>query len=142
MLPFTGPFEAWVETGRSKIAQVRHGRRVGEVPPKPKESEEAPAPVAHADPADPGAPDAEVEPPLQPITPGVRQRQIGRLGRVRARRSEEEVARCLAALEEAVQEPEANILDPMFECVKAYTTLGEISGCLERLWGRYREPSF
>ncbi|MDP7033013.1 MAG: methylmalonyl-CoA mutase family protein [Planctomycetota bacterium] len=88
------------------------------------------------------APDAEVEPPLQPIDPGVRKRQIDRLEGVRGRRSEEEVARCLATLEEAVREPEANILDPMFECVKAYSTLGEISGCLERIWGRYREPSF
>ena len=39
LLPFMGPFEAWVETGRSKIAQVRHGRRFGEIPPTPEEIE-------------------------------------------------------------------------------------------------------
>ena len=39
LLPFPGPFEAWVETGRSKVAQVRHGRRIGDIPPKPKESD-------------------------------------------------------------------------------------------------------
>ena len=71
MVPFLGPFESWVETGRSKIAQVRHGRRVGEAPPpaKPKEPDEPPQPPPDSQPPPAPAEGPAISPAASPVTP-------------------------------------------------------------------------
>ncbi len=63
--------------------------------------------------------------------------QRRRLDRVRSLRDESRVEAELGRLEDAARDG-SNLLPPMIEAVKVRATLGEISGRLERIWGRYR----
>jgi methylmalonyl-CoA mutase N-terminal domain/subunit len=64
--------------------------------------------------------------------------QIARLREVRASRSQSEVERRLSDLEEAACGP-ANLLPHIMEAARCYATVGEIAGCLKRVFGEYRE---
>jgi len=72
------------------------------------------------------------------VDPEVEQAQIERLRRLRERRDHTATQTALAALEEAARGTE-NILPRILTCVEAYTTVGEISHRLRRVWGEYRE---
>ncbi len=67
--------------------------------------------------------------------------QRQRLARVRAERDNELVERRLEALRQAA-ESDHNVIEPMLDCARAYSTLYEIRHALERVWGAYREPVF
>ncbi len=67
-------------------------------------------------------------------------RQAGRLAKLRAERSGEEVARRLAALRKAAAGRE-NIMPHIYDAVKAYATLGEICDALRDVFGMYEEVS-
>jgi methylmalonyl-CoA mutase N-terminal domain/subunit len=68
----------------------------------------------------------------------VARKQAERLGRLRAERSGEEVARRLKALRKAAQGTE-NLMPYIYEAVKAYATLGEICDALRDVFGIYEE---
>jgi len=93
----------------------------------------------------------EEDPPkILYIDETVARQQTAKLKALRARRSNEEVARCLEALKgAAAQEPEshvgsvsaANTMPYIIDAVRAYATIGEICGALRQVYGTYTEVS-
>ena len=95
---------------------------------------------------------AEQEEPTEILRIGesVRDWQTGKLDRLRARRSNESVARSLDALRHALErEPgpgrgslsPANTMPYLLDCVRAYATLGEICDAMRAVLGTYQEVS-
>ena len=68
----------------------------------------------------------------------VREQQIARLREVREGRDNDAVAHALHALTHAAATGEGNLLEMAVEAARARATLGEISGALERVWGRHK----
>jgi methylmalonyl-CoA mutase, N-terminal domain len=84
------------------------------------------------------------------IDESVRDWQTGKLNRLRARRSNDSVARSLDALRHALErEPgsgrgslsSANTMPYLLDCVRAYATLGEICDAMRAVLGTYQEVS-
>jgi methylmalonyl-CoA mutase N-terminal domain/subunit len=74
------------------------------------------------------------------IDESVRAQQATRLKKLRAERSNDEVARQLAALRTAAQGTE-NLMPHIYAAVKAYATLGEICDSLRAVFGTHDEAS-
>jgi methylmalonyl-CoA mutase N-terminal domain/subunit len=74
------------------------------------------------------------------IDESVREQQSERLRKLRAERSNDEVARQLAALRNAAQGTES-LMPHIFAAVKAYATLGEICDSLREVFGTHEEVS-
>jgi len=74
------------------------------------------------------------------IGESVREEQTARLGKLRAERSNDEVARQLASLRLAAQGTE-NLMPHIYSAVKAYATLGEICDALREVFGTHEEAS-
>ena len=68
----------------------------------------------------------------------VAHRQAERLSKLRADRSNDEVARRLATLRKATQGKD-NLMPYIFDAVKAYATLGEICDAMRDTFGTYEE---
>jgi len=68
----------------------------------------------------------------------VRDAQIARLKQVRAQRDEAAVRAALAALSEAAESGQGNLLDLSIRAVRLRATVGEISDALETAFGRHR----
>jgi methylmalonyl-CoA mutase, N-terminal domain len=85
------------------------------------------------------------------IDESVAQRQTEKLKKLRARRNNEEVRRCLDALKRAAaQQPvvakdgnisQANTMPYIVDCVRAYATVGEVCQALKEVYGTYEEVS-
>ncbi len=67
-------------------------------------------------------------------------RQIAGLTRLRAQRNGAQVTDALNKLRNAACDPRANLLPYTIEAMRARATLGEVSSCLESVFGRYRAP--
>ncbi len=72
------------------------------------------------------------------VDPEVEGRQIARLAEVRARRDAAEVERALGALR-AAAEGDANLMEPLLACARAYASVGEMCDVLRGVFGLYRE---
>jgi methylmalonyl-CoA mutase N-terminal domain/subunit len=93
----------------------------------------------------------EGSPKILYIDESVARAQTAKLQKLRARRSNEEVRRCLDALKKAAaQEPragvngnvsEANTMPYIVDAVRAYATVGEICEALREVYGTYTEVS-
>jgi methylmalonyl-CoA mutase N-terminal domain/subunit len=70
------------------------------------------------------------------IDPAIGDRQKARLDRFKKERDADAVSRLLANLEKAARGNE-NLMPPIIEAVRGNCTLGEISGSLEKVFGRY-----
>ncbi|KAA2237357.1 methylmalonyl-CoA mutase [Salinarimonas soli] len=68
----------------------------------------------------------------------VRALQIDKLKRLRRERDEGEVVRALDALTACAASGSGNLLDLAVGAARAKATVGEISGALEKVWGRHR----
>ncbi|MBC6404407.1 MAG: methylmalonyl-CoA mutase [Rhodospirillales bacterium] len=68
----------------------------------------------------------------------VRDRQIARLTRIRAERDEEACWAALAELTRLAGSGEGNLLEQAVACARARASVGEISGAMERVYGRHR----
>ncbi|HVS87121.1 MAG TPA: methylmalonyl-CoA mutase family protein [Candidatus Acidoferrum sp.] len=68
----------------------------------------------------------------------VAHRQAERLRKLRAERSQEEVARRLTALRKAAEGKE-NLMPFIYDAVKAYATLGEVCDAMRDVFGTYEE---
>ncbi|HZU23372.1 MAG TPA: methylmalonyl-CoA mutase family protein [Terriglobales bacterium] len=102
-----------------------------------------------------GVNDFAIEEPESPhtlyIDETVAQRQSEKLKKLRARRSNDDVRRCLHALKRAAsQQPKAeknghvspaNTMPYIVDCVRAYATVGEICDALREVYGTYEETS-
>jgi len=79
------------------------------------------------------------EPPVQEILkvdPAVRDKQVERLKRLKARRDNARVRRRLHELKVAARSTD-NLLPVIIECVEADATLGEVSDALREVFGEY-----
>ena len=68
------------------------------------------------------------------------QTQLQRLTRLRNERDNGAVQRALRTLEDEAR-GKGNLMYPMLDAVKAYTTIGEICGALTAVFGEYRPPA-
>jgi methylmalonyl-CoA mutase len=68
----------------------------------------------------------------------VRGGQIERLKRIRATRNAEAVQSALAALTQAAETGEGNLLDLSIQAMRVRATVGEVSDALEAVFGRHR----
>ena len=64
-------------------------------------------------------------------------KQLARLAKVKEERDNEKVRSLLAKLEETAADEKANIMPLTIEAVKAYATIGEITGTLKKVFGEY-----
>src|SRR6266849_3058135 len=67
----------------------------------------------------------------------VREAQVARLERIRRTRDAAAVRAALDALTRAAETGEGNLLALSVDAARARATVGEISGALEKVWGRY-----
>jgi methylmalonyl-CoA mutase N-terminal domain/subunit len=65
--------------------------------------------------------------------------QVASLKKVKAKRDNDRVKTCLAALKKAAQNGE-NHMPPLLDCVRCYTTEEEITSVLTEVFGTYTEP--
>jgi methylmalonyl-CoA mutase N-terminal domain/subunit len=77
-------------------------------------------------------------PPTQKIDPEGERRQVERVRRVRAERSEPAWTAAMDQLEQ-VARAGGNLMPPILDAVRAYATVGEISDRLRVTWGEHRE---
>ncbi len=84
----------------------------------------------------------EIEQPIKTLTidPALERAQIERVRALRQKRDSKVVDEALIKLQQAATTTE-NLLPRILESVEAYATVGEISNCLRRVWGEYRETS-
>lgn len=73
------------------------------------------------------------------VDPKVREEQVEALAKLRAERDNAAVDQALAALKAAAQGGD-NLLPKIVDCVRVYTTLGEICGELRGVFGEYQAP--
>jgi len=78
--------------------------------------------------------------PIFRVDPVVVKTQKARLGALRAGRDIEAVRETLAHLHEAAIGSK-NLIPPILDAVKAYSTLGEICGVLREVFGEYKAPT-
>ncbi len=71
--------------------------------------------------------------------PKVAEAQVAGLHRIRRERDNAAVERALARLRDEARGT-TNLMEPVLEAVKAYATLGEISGALKGVFGEHKEP--
>jgi methylmalonyl-CoA mutase, N-terminal domain len=74
------------------------------------------------------------------LAPGVQERQLARLDRVKRERNGRRVAETLKALEQAAPDTRRNVMPEIDAAVRARATVGEISDVLRGVWGQY-QPS-
>ena len=82
--------------------------------------------------------DAVHTPPTQKIDPEGERRQVERVRRVRAERSEAAWTVAMDELER-IAGADGNLMPAILEAVRAYATVGEISDRLRVAWGEHRE---
>ncbi len=76
---------------------------------------------------------------LYEMDPEVSKKQIARLQRVKAERDNKHVGATLGKLR-LVAEGKQNIMPSLIDAVKAYATIGEITGVLRDVFGSFEEP--
>ncbi len=76
--------------------------------------------------------------PILRVDPQIERNQIERVRAVREKRDKVKAETALAKLGEGARGDE-NLLPRILDCVESYVTVGEISHCLRRIWGEYRE---
>jgi methylmalonyl-CoA mutase N-terminal domain/subunit len=74
------------------------------------------------------------------IDPAAEARQIERLQELRLGRDDAEVERALDGLRQAAAE-ERNLVPSILDCVRAESTVGEVSDALRRVYGEHREAT-
>ncbi len=83
--------------------------------------------------------DEKVEIPILKIDPEVEKEQVRNLKKVREKRDNDKVKRSLENLKKVAQSTE-NTMPALIECVRCYTTEGEICDVLREVFGEYVEP--
>ena len=76
--------------------------------------------------------------PILKIDERVEREQIERLRATRAKRDASAANEALSALESAAKGTD-NLLPNILTCVESFVTVGEISNCLRKVWGEYKE---
>ncbi len=79
-----------------------------------------------------------IQPKTFSIDPEVSKKQIEKLTKLKSERDNSKVNASLEALENAAKDETQNLMPFILECVENYSTLGEISDALRKVWGEYR----
>ena len=83
--------------------------------------------------------DEKVEIPILKIDPEVEREQVRNVQKVREKRDNDKVKRSLKNLKKVAQGTE-NTMPALIDCVRCYTTEGEICDVLREIFGTYVEP--
>jgi methylmalonyl-CoA mutase N-terminal domain/subunit len=73
------------------------------------------------------------------IDPALEQKQVERVGAVRARRDSAAAESALARLKEDAAHDGRNLMEPIMAASRAYVTMGEMCEALREVWGTWRE---
>ena len=73
------------------------------------------------------------------IDPALETKQIARVQALRARRDSAAVETALARLKDDAAHPNRNLMPPILDAARAYTTMGEMCDALREVWGVWRE---
>jgi methylmalonyl-CoA mutase, N-terminal domain len=73
------------------------------------------------------------------IDPALEREQIERVRAVRDRRDSAAVESALARLKDAAAQDDVNLMPPILEAARVYTTMGEMCDALREVWGVWRE---
>jgi methylmalonyl-CoA mutase N-terminal domain/subunit len=84
-----------------------------------------------------GNDDADLE--ILRITNEDERKQVGRLNDVRRDRDEAKVLRALEELTKDALDPEVNLMPALINASRAYVTVGEMMGAMEKVFGRHIE---
>jgi methylmalonyl-CoA mutase N-terminal domain/subunit len=86
----------------------------------------------------------EQEPPIDVllIDDSVEPGQIARLKELRQSRDNDRVRTVREALRKAARQGDVNLMPYILDCVRTYTTLGEMCDDLRGVYGTYEEPAF
>jgi len=74
------------------------------------------------------------------VDESVGERQIAKLKNLRSTRDNGRVKQTLDTLRQAAQSGDVNMMPAVLDCVRCYTTLGEICDTLRAVYGAYEEP--
>jgi methylmalonyl-CoA mutase, N-terminal domain len=77
---------------------------------------------------------------LHELDPSVRDEQIARLGEVKRGRDGAAVEASLAKLRAKAAGTGENLMPHLMDCVRAYCTVGEMSGVFREVFGEFEEP--
>ena len=81
----------------------------------------------------------EQPPEILRIDPALEQRQVARVQAVRARRDGAAVETALARLKTDAAHADRNLMPPILDAARVYTTMGEMCDALREVWGVWRE---
>ena len=81
----------------------------------------------------------EQPPEILRIDPALETKQIARVQALRARRDSAAVESALARLKEDAAHADRNLMPPILDAARAYTTMGEMCDALRDVWGVWRE---
>jgi methylmalonyl-CoA mutase, N-terminal domain len=81
----------------------------------------------------------EQAPEILRIDPALETKQIARVRGLRARRDSAAVETALARLKDDAAHPDRNLMPPILDAARAYTTMGEMCDALRDIWGVWRE---
>jgi methylmalonyl-CoA mutase N-terminal domain/subunit len=73
------------------------------------------------------------------IDAGLERKQVERVRALRSRRDSAAVEAAVTALKEAAATPDRNLMHPIVDAARAYTTMGEMCDALREVWGVWRE---
>ena len=81
----------------------------------------------------------EQPPEILRIDPALEQRQVARVQALRARRDSAAVETALARLKTDAAHADRNLMPPILDAARVYTTMGEMCDALREVWGVWRE---
>jgi len=81
----------------------------------------------------------DIEPNINRIDPSLEQRRLASVRELRSSRDKLKADHALSQLQNAAEKDDDNLMPYIIDAVKNYSTLGEISGALRAVFGRY-EP--
>jgi methylmalonyl-CoA mutase, N-terminal domain len=84
----------------------------------------------------------DYETPTLYVDPAVEEQQLARLAAVKQRRDDDAVRRVLARIEADAADPAVNLMPAFVDAAACYTTVGEVMGALEAVFGTWTEPAF
>jgi methylmalonyl-CoA mutase N-terminal domain/subunit len=75
------------------------------------------------------------------VDPVVQEKQILRVKQLREERDSSKWKNAMDELKKAMENPDANLMYPIFKAVKNYATIGEIIGLGREVFGEWKEPT-
>lgn len=78
---------------------------------------------------------------LHESDPEVRNKQFKRLSQIKKERNNEKVKQTLGDLERIVREGKENVMPCIIDAVRSYATMGEITGVLRKVYGKFKCPT-